>query len=208
MRTYLKRRLFDPTASRQFSGRRLPQPYLSVSRSGDIRRFSLQSGGGRHGSFAIGVAVAILLVCFSAASASALPPLPLFPHHNPLHKKIADLEMKWRDALLTNNIAEISNLLADDYLGISANGTLQTKADVLANRRTGRVKFTRLDLSDIKIRIYGTTAVVTSKADVEGTSESGPIGGHFRYTRVYTERGKQWKIVSFEASRVHPHHHD
>lgn len=116
--------------------------------------------------------------------------------------------MKWREALLTNNVAEISNLLADDYLGISANGTLETKADVLARRRSGSVKITLLDLSDIKIRIYGTTAVVTSKADVEGTSTSGPIGGRYRYTRVYTERGKQWKIVSFEASRVYPHHHD
>lgn len=116
--------------------------------------------------------------------------------------------MEWREALLTNNIPEISNLLADDYLGISADGTLETKADVLAKRRSGHFKITELNLSDIKIRIYGATAVVTSKAEVAGTAGSKPIGGFFRYTRVYTKRGDQWKIVSFEASRIHPHIHD
>lgn len=157
---------------------------------------------------ALALAIVVLLACWPAFPASALTSIPLFPHRNPLHKKIEALEMEWRQALLTNNISEISNLLADDYLGISANGTLETKADVLAKRRSGHFKITRLDLSDIKIRIYGTTAVVTSKADVEGTAGSKTIGGHFRYTRVYTKRGNQWKIVSFEASRVYPDHHE
>ena len=96
----------------------------------------------------------------------------------------------------------VERLLADDYLGISANGTLETKADELTRRRSGSLHITQLDLSDIKVRIYGDTAVVTSKADLVGKNGDRDISGRFRYTRVYSNRDGQWRIVSFEASRI------
>ena len=126
----------------------------------------------------------------------------VFPHHDPAHKEIETLELDWRQAQLTNNIMMVDKLLADDYLGISANGTLETKADELSRRRNGAMHISALDLSDIKVRIYGDTAVVTSKADVVGNNGDRDISGHYRYTRVYSNRGGEWRIVSFEASRV------
>jgi ketosteroid isomerase-like protein len=128
--------------------------------------------------------------------------LAVFPHHENAHKEIEGLEADWRQAQLTNNVSVVDRLLADDYLGISSNGTLETKADELARRRSGALRITHLDLSDIKVRIYGDTAVVTSKADLVGRSGDRDISGRFRYTRVYSNRDGQWRIVSFEASRV------
>jgi ketosteroid isomerase-like protein len=125
-----------------------------------------------------------------------------FPHRDSAHKEIEALEMDWRNAQLTNNVTAVDRLLADDYLGISANGTLETKADELGRRRTGSLHITQLELSDIKVRIYGDTAVVTSKADLVGKNGDRDISGRYRYTRVYSNREGQWKIVSFEASRI------
>jgi ketosteroid isomerase-like protein len=126
----------------------------------------------------------------------------VFPHHDSTHKEIEGLELDWRQAQLTNNISMVDRLLADDYLGISANGTLETKADELATRRSGTLKITELELSDIKVRIYGDTAVVTSKAELVGKKGDRDISGRYRYTRVYSNRAGQWRIVSFEASRI------
>ena len=128
----------------------------------------------------------------------------LFPHHENAHKEIEGLELDWRQAQLSNNVSEVDRLLADDYLGISANGTLETKADELTRRKSGSLHITQLDLSDIKVRIYGDTAVVTSKADLVGKNGDRDISGRFRYTRVYSNRDGQWRIVSFEASRISP----
>ena len=44
---------------------------------------------------------------------------------------------------------------------------------------------------------------MTSQAQLEGTNGTSDISGQYRYTRVYTRRLGQWKIVSFEASRMH-----
>ena len=94
-------------------------------------------------------------------------------------------------------------LLADDYMAITPSGTLQTKDQALGSLRAGRTRFTSLDLSELKVRFYGTTAVVTSTAQVQGTTADGDVSGSYRYTRVYVRdvRG-EWKIVSFEANRI------
>ncbi len=98
----------------------------------------------------------------------------------------------------------MNSLLADDYMAITAYGTLQTRDEALANLRSGRWHVTSLDLLDRKVRFYGRTALVTSIADVEGTSPEGNLSGSYRYTRVYVRDPKgSWKIVSFEASRIH-----
>ena len=69
-----------------------------------------------------------------------------FPHHDGTHKEIEGLELDWRQAQLTNNISTVDRLLADDYLGISANGTLETKADELAKRRSGSLHITQFSI--------------------------------------------------------------
>lgn len=123
--------------------------------------------------------------------------------HENAHHEIDQLEDKWRSAILASDAPAISSLLADDYTAITSEGTLQTREDWLANLRSGRVHFTLLNVSDRKIRFYGSTAVVTSRADVEGTNAEGPVSGGFRYTRVYVRNAQgKWKIVSFEASRI------
>ena len=41
---------------------------------------------------------------------------------------------------------------------------------------------------------------------VHGTNAEGDINGSFRYTRVYVRDAHgEWKIVSFEASRILKH---
>lgn len=135
----------------------------------------------------------------------AWQPVWAFPHREKpnVRKEIEALEDQWRQAILSNNVSAMDHLLADDYIGITSNGTVETKAQDLAQRRAGTVRITELNLSDMHIRLYGDTAVVTSKAQLEGTNGASDISGEYRYTRVYTHRLGQWRIVSFEASRVH-----
>ncbi len=162
------------------------------------RRSFLQASGLAASSLVFGV-----MICALPSPLHAAIPIP-FTHHDSasMHKEVEALEQEWRQALLASNVTELDHLLADDYLGVTANGTLETKADLLAMRRSGTTKLSQLDLSDLKIRVYGDTAVVTSRAEVAGTNGGTDISGRYRYTRVYNRRNGQWRIVSFEASRM------
>lgn len=119
------------------------------------------------------------------------------------HHLIDRLEEVWRDALVQGNTAAMDSLLADDFMAITPSGTLQTKEQTLASLRSGQLHITAMIFSDRKVRFYGTTALVTSLAEVSGTNAEGDITGDYRYTHVYARDAKgKWKIVSFEASRI------
>lgn len=164
-------------------------------RSSDLRR---------RFSVAAGLAALYGLLCLFNAFPARAAGLPVPKRETrAVHKQIEALEMQWRQAQVDNNISVISSLLADDYVGISANGTIEDKSQAIAQRKAGTIRITQLDLDDLKVRLYGDTAVVTSKADLQGVNGQSDISGKYRYTRVYNRRLGEWKIVSFEASRIH-----
>ncbi|HVC47720.1 MAG TPA: nuclear transport factor 2 family protein [Terracidiphilus sp.] len=140
-----------------------------------------------------------------ASLAWGLQAMPRAEQHASQHE-IDQLEQTWREAVLHRDTHAMNRLLAEDFLAITPSGLLQTKAETLAAMRNGTLVFHSIDILEQRVRFYGQTAVVTSKARVTGTTPEGELTGNYRYTRVYA-RGSQgvWRIVSFEASRIRPH---
>jgi ketosteroid isomerase-like protein len=144
------------------------------------------------------VSVLLLSLCAIPVHAG----LPRAQKHERRHE-IDQLEEVWRTALLKGDTSTMNSLLADDYMAITPTGTLETKDESLANLRTGTMHVTSLEISDRKVRFHGGTALVTSLADVQANTPSGPLSGAYRYTRVYVQDAQgAWKIVTFEASRI------
>jgi ketosteroid isomerase-like protein len=128
----------------------------------------------------------------------------------PLHEKKHDakrqveaLEEQWRQAQLSGDVATMDSLLSDDYIGISMTGQVNTKMQQLDRMRNHKLALSKLDLGEMQVKLVGAIAIVTSRAEVEGTNEGIPVKGTYRYTRVYQRLPSGiWKITSFEATRV------
>ena len=149
----------------------------------------------------------LLLVLMASVMATAVQagPAKSKAKKPDVRHEIFALEEAWRNAVLKSDINAMGNLLADDYMAITASGMLQTKQEALANMRTHRVQVNVLLLSDRKVRFYGNTALVTSLAEMQGTGPEGELSGAYRYTRVYVRDAQgKWKIVSFESSKLRP----
>jgi ketosteroid isomerase-like protein len=150
-----------------------------------------------HAAWAMAATFALVL-CASPACFG----MGLAQKHESRHE-IDSLEDEWRSAILTSDTKAMDSLLADDYMAITPSGTIQSREDALDSLRAGRIRFTSLSITDRRVRFYGTTAVVTSLADIQATTPDGPVTGSYRYTRVYVKDPQgAWKIVSFEASHV------
>jgi ketosteroid isomerase-like protein len=130
--------------------------------------------------------------------------------NQPLHEKKHDakrqveaLEEQWRAAQLAGDVTTMDKLLSDDYIGISITGQVNTKMQQLDRMRMHKVVLSKLNLGERQVKLIGSIAIVTSRAEVEGTNDGVPILGTFRYTRVYQRLPSgAWKITSFEATRV------
>jgi len=128
---------------------------------------------------------------------------PLREKKHDAKRQVEALEEQWRQAQLAGDVAAMDKLLSDDYIGISMTGQVNTKTQQLDRMRLKKIALTKLDLGDRQVKLIGSIAIVTSRAEVEGTNEGVPVKGTFRYTRVYQRLPSgAWKITSFEATRV------
>jgi ketosteroid isomerase-like protein len=145
---------------------------------------------------------------FAAAAAAA--PLPVVgqqaQHHERKHierSQIEALEKQWQQAMVAGDIPTMDKLLSEDYLGIEANGEVVTKAQQLDHMRTRQLVIDKLETSDIKIKLIGQIAIVTSLAQVQGIVDGDHVQGAFRYTRIYQRLASGlWKVTNFEVTRA------
>ncbi len=98
--------------------------------------------------------------------------------------------------------AIFDKLLADDLSRIPASGTALTKTDIVNGFRTGKIKVESLENSDIKIRIYGHTAVATGISSRKETFMGARVTGGSRWTRVFVKRDGVWKNVLYQNTTI------
>ena len=128
------------------------------------------------------------------------------PKRNDQYKhQVEKLEQVWRTAQLNGDVEAMDNLLSDDYVGITMSGQVVTKAQQLDRMRNRNTILSKIELDDVKVKLIGNTAIVTSRAEIDGTNDGTPMHGTYRYTRVYSRLPSgTWKITNFEATRVGP----
>ncbi len=148
----------------------------------------------------------LVAVCgLALATAARAFKVPLKPagRNAAIQRQIGQLEDIWHDAILTGNGGAIGGLLAENYVGIGPDGNIMSRTEEIQARIDGEDRLSKLDVEERKVRVFGTTAVVTSRVWVEGVYSGQQLRGPYRYTRVWSlDHGGQWRIVSFEASRV------
>ena len=148
------------------------------------------------------VALAVAAVLF-AGGALAQTAKGAKHKHKDVKQQVEQMEQTWRTAQLAGDVAQMDKLLSDDYLGITMTGQVVTKMQQLDRMRNRSLVLTKIDLDDLKVKLIGTTAIVTSLASIEGTNDGQNMHGVYRYTRVYTRSpAGVWKITNFEATRV------
>lgn len=115
-------------------------------------------------------------------------------------REIIDLEHQAREASLRRDPQFPQQALADDYVAITPLGTVTTKKDAISARKSGQLRYDNIDVSDMVVRLYGDTAVVTARADVKGHQLGEDFSGPYRYTRVWVRRAGHWQAVSYQAT--------
>ena len=158
---------------------------------------------GRRVARAVFAAVAVCGLCSGAHAARKAKPAKVKESRRAETRDIEALEEQWRTAIVSGDAATMDKLLADDFLAISARGTLLDKEQYLNRMTTHATRLASVDLMDLKVRLQPGSAVAVSQAHISGMLEGKPIEGTFRYTKVYTRApGGAWHMTNFEATRV------
>src|SRR5437660_7469493 len=96
----------------------------------------------------------------------------------------------WYGAAVKQDAAALNQFLADDLSYTHAGGKVQTKSEYIASVMTGPPHYESMTYSDMKIRGYGNTPVLTAHADVKLVNSA--LSG-VRTLRLYVVTDAQWR---------------
>lgn len=118
--------------------------------------------------------------------------------HDLVLTQLTALEYEWNDANIKGNRAAVRRILADEFRGVGADGSVKNKEQILATLEPEPM-IASLRLSDLKISLAGATVVLTGLNTAKSTE--GQVL-RFRFTDTFLWRDGRWQAISSQASQV------
>ena len=117
-------------------------------------------------------------------------------------QQIKTLGEQLNAANLKGDTSFLEKVLADDYTGVRGDGSVLTKAQEIEKYKSGAIKYETNDVQDLKIRVYGHTAVSTSLSSSKNIRDGQQHIGTTRSIRVWVKQNGNWKCVAYQTTRV------
>jgi ketosteroid isomerase-like protein len=112
------------------------------------------------------------------------------------------LEQEWAGAVKRQDAATIDRIQAEEYTFTDPAGRTWTKTRALDSVKAGDLAIDSFELSDVQVKIYGNTAVITFTITWNGTFRGTDISGPQRMTDVFVKRAGRWQCVASQATRI------
>jgi len=109
--------------------------------------------------------------------------------------KILALENKWNDAYKRGDVAAMNSMLADDFVITTEDGATFSKSGYIAHCGDPDNRVVVSEMTDLKVRVHGNTAVVTGAYHEKGTIKDKPYDFHDRMTDVWMLIDGRWQVI-------------
>ena len=146
----------------------------------------------------------MLLSMVVLTSACLLAFSPQAKAANPLEEVALKLEQQWEDALTHSDTGALEKLYAETIIYTHSSGKVDTKSSYINAIKSGASKYLSMKRDDIKVVLYGQTAVVSCHWEVHVLSQGNKIDINARYLHVYVQQPDGWKMVAHESTRITP----
>jgi ketosteroid isomerase-like protein len=126
--------------------------------------------------------------------------IPLTAQQKSDAASIRKLEEKWTESYRKRQIDILSSLLDEDFVITIEDGNTYSKSGYITHSADPSVQVDVAELSDLKVRMHGNTAVVTGAYHERGKSNGKPYEYRDRLTDVWMKFGTKWQVISSHYS--------
>lgn len=109
-------------------------------------------------------------------------------------------------AVVAENLPFLEQVLHPNYVHTRPNGVVSDRAGFLASVKRDdvepNVNYDKLTSTDVTVKLYGDTAVLTGRSGIVSNDASGTLAGETRWTRVFVRQSGGWKLVAFQGTLV------
>jgi hypothetical protein len=116
---------------------------------------------------------------------------------------LVQLQQVMAKAWITGDRATVEQIIATEWTSTGPDGRMTDRARVLAQVfETGVHKIRRLEIDEVKARVFEDAAVVTGRTHGTGEFEGSAYDVIIRFTDTFVRRGGRWQAIASHASLV------
>ena len=116
-----------------------------------------------------------------------------------------EVERQFFSSLIQSDHIALDRILTDDFILIDVlRGAEIDKTTLLEVIRSGQLKFETIEPSEVRLRLYRATAIVTGRTHMYGRFGDVPFTAHSRYTHVYIQQQAEWRSASAQGTPIEP----
>jgi hypothetical protein len=122
-------------------------------------------------------------------------------------KEVAAIQAAFHQALLAADIKTLDTLTDQGFIWTHPDGRQASKRQLLDEMVAGRLKYSKLETSDMTVTVYDDTAVVRGtslrqRSAFPGSTSSADANPFtVFYTLTFVNKGGEWKAVAMQTSR-------
>jgi ketosteroid isomerase-like protein len=121
-----------------------------------------------------------------------------------IHDELIALATEWDRSMVENDADAIGRYMADDWTIVGSDGSLGDKATFLELVKSGVLTHNVMTSEDMRVRVYGDTAVTISQGVSGGTYQGRPFREVERVSCVFVRQEGRWRCVLTHLSRLSP----
>jgi ketosteroid isomerase-like protein len=118
--------------------------------------------------------------------------------------RVRDVDRTRFRAMVENDLEHLAALLAEDLVYVHTDGTVESKAEFLERLRSGSLRYRSIEPTDVRVRTFGNTAIVTGRSQMAVTNGGADREFAIRYTAVYAVSANRCQLVSWQSTRIQP----
>ena len=120
-----------------------------------------------------------------------------------IEQEFKDLDRGWVAAYLQGTTELFDRVWSDGFIFTFPFGRFTNKKQEIADIKSGALSFESLSTGNIKVKVYGSTAVMVGRLRIEGRYKDRDISGQYSYTNVLgRQRKESWRIVASHAAHI------
>jgi hypothetical protein len=114
--------------------------------------------------------------------------------------KLIALERMWNQAQLSRDATAIANMIGDKFTNTEWDGEVSNRGKFLADFADPKYRPSLMNIQDVKVEMYNTTAIVTGAYHTKGTYAGKPYEHFGRFTDTWVFQDGKWLCVASHAS--------
>ena len=101
----------------------------------------------------------------------------------------------------------MNRIVSNDFKLTFSNGSVQTKADILAELKSARDAgrpSPKFSTEDVQSRVEGDTVILTGRVIQTMERDGQTRTMQMRYTDTYAKRQGRWQVIASQLTRIQP----